>query len=256
MLVSGSALHQSIYMTSANAVTSSVYDFFGGVSSYFNLRESNETLNRRNAVLQEQVEEMQARINYLNAKLAEDTITTWEVLKPYDFIVGRVIKNSVTRPQNYITINRGSLDGIAPEMGVIDQNGVVGVVNVVGPHASRVISLLNPQFRLSCRIQDSGNFGSLVWDGEDPRYAMLEELPRHTVYQKGDTVVTSGYSAVFPAGIPVGVIETDTRVPTENLFSLRIRLLADFSSLDNVQVVKNYLAEEINDLEKDEKEER
>lgn len=249
LLVNSNPVHRSIYLTSANAVTSTVYEWAGNVTGYINLRDNNEELNRRNAELQAQVEMLKAETLFLREKILEESIVLPESLRNYSFIVAHVIKNSVTRPNNFMTINKGSLDGVAPEMGVINQNGVVGVVNVTGDHSARIISLLNPDFRLSCKIKGNDSFGSLVWDGEDPRYALLEELPRHTVYQPGDTIVTSGYSAVFPPDIPVGVIEKGDKYGTDNLFSLKVRLLTDFATLDNVQVVVNSMAEELQRLE-------
>lgn len=250
LLIRTNPVHQSVYLTSANAVSTLCYDWFGGAWGYVNLRETNEDLNRRNAELLSEVEFLNRKVTVLEETLLADSIELPEPLRQYDFVVAHVIKNSVMKPHNYITINKGSEDGIQPEMGVIDQNGVVGVVNVVSPHGARIISLLNPYFRLSCKIKDNENFGSLVWDGADPRYALLEELPRHTVYNVGDTVVTSGYSSVFPPGIPVGVIEANSE-PTANPDALRIRLLSDFSKLSNVQVVINYLAEEMRQLEEE-----
>ncbi len=167
----------------------------------------------------------------------------------FDFIVANVINNSTHRPYNYLTINKGAADGVRPEQGVIDHSGVVGTVSVAGEHYSRVISLLNPNFRLSCKIKDSEHFGSLVWDGLDPTTALLEELPRHTVFKTGDTIVTSGYSAVFPAGLPVGVIVDDADNHKENFFTLKIKLFADFSRLSNVQVVINNRRDEIMQVE-------
>ena len=249
LLIKSNPLHQNVYLTSANSVSSTVYDLSSGVSSYFNLRESNEDLNRRNADLQSQVATLEAQVDLLRERFNVGINDVPEVIKPYDFIVAHVIKNSVMKQNNYLTINKGTLDGIKPEMGVIDQNGVVGIVNVVGPHSARVISLLNPHFRLSCKIKNNDNFGSLVWDGRDPRFALLQELPRHTEFQKGDTIITSGYSAVFPPGIPIGIIESENNKAT----GLRVRLLTDFSTLDNVQVVVNYIAEEVNALEEEEK---
>lgn len=134
-------------------------------------------------------------------------------------------------------------------MGVIDHSGVVGTISVAGPHYSRVISLLNPNFRLSCKIKGSEHFGSLVWDGDDPSVALLEELPRHTVFTAGDTIVTSGYSAVFPAGLPVGVIVEDHKDHKENFFTLRVKLFADFTRLSNVQIVVNNYRDEILEVE-------
>lgn len=249
LLINSNPVHQSVYLTSANGVSATVYDWSQNITGYVNLKEANSDLNRRNAELQAQVATLSKNLNLLQQKLLGDSLTLPDALMPYDFIVAQVIKNSVMQLNNFITIDKGALDGIQPEMGVIDQNGVVGVVNVVSPHYARIISLLNPDFRLSCKIKGNDSFGSLVWDGVDPRFVILEELPRHTVYHPGDTVVTSGYSSVFPADIAVGVIEPDSKSGNDNLFSLKVRLLTDFSTLSNVQVVVNYMAEEINSLE-------
>lgn len=241
-------MHRSIYLTSANSVSATVYDWADNITGFFTLRENNDDLNRRNAELQAEVARLKATVNLLQEEVMAEKLVLPDNLRPYDFIVAHVIKNSVMKADNYLTINKGSDDGVLPEMGVIDQNGVVGIVNVVGPHSARVISLLNPNFRLSCKIKNNNNFGSLVWDGKDPRFAILEELPRHAPYKAGDTLVTSGYSAVFPDGIPVGVIEKQSGKNVDP-DAIKIRLLTDFATLNNVQVVVNYMAEELSALE-------
>lgn len=252
LLFSSNPYQHHVYLTSANAVTSGVYGFTNNVTSYFALRDINEDLNRRNADLQLQVIALGEQVKRLEeARGVDSADIAAPVLQHFDLKVAHVINNSIARPHNYITINKGSLDGIAPEMGVVDQNGVVGVVNVVGEHTSRVISLLNPYFRLSCKVKGSESFGSLVWDGIDPGVALLEELPRHTVFHPGDTIITSGYSAVFPEGIPVGTVLPDKTAHNENFFTLKIRLLADFSTLSNVQVVVNNMKDELNKVEDD-----
>lgn len=242
--------HQHVYLTSAGAVSSWVYSISSNVTSYFNLRENNEDLNRRNADLQAEVLALREQLQRYENQTAQLSPIIPDSLRHYRFVTARVINNSVIRPHNYVTIDRGANDGIRPEMGVIDQNGIVGVVNVVGPNSARIISLLNPHFRLSCKIKNNDTFGSLVWDGNDPGYAVLEELPRHTVYHAGDTIVTSGYSAVFPPGIPVGIVVKGNDSRAENFFSLKIKLLTDFSTLNNVQVVINNYADEIRAVEK------
>lgn len=250
LLMSHNPYQHHVFLTSAGAVASSVYNVQSGVSSYFDLREINEDLNSRNAVLQREILALRSQLQRMNEQLQADTMHLFEPVSDFDFVVAHVIKNSIARPHNYITINRGSDDGILPEMGVIDQNGVVGIVNVVDRHSARLISLLNPDFRLSCKIKGSDNFGSLVWDGADPTVAMLEELPRHTVYHAGDTIVTSGYSAVFPEGLPVGYVIADGKTHNENFFTLKVRLATDFTTLSNVQVVLNKQRAELDSLEK------
>lgn len=250
LLMSHNPYQHHVFLTSAGAVASSVYNVQSGVSSYFDLREINEDLNSRNAVLQREILALRSQLQRMNEQLQADTMHLFRPVSDFDFVVAHVIKNSIARPHNYITINRGSDDGILPEMGVIDQNGVVGIVNVVDRHSARLISLLNPDFRLSCKIKGSDNFGSLVWDGADPTVAMLEELPRHTVYHAGDTIVTSGYSAVFPEGLPVGYVIADGKTHNENFFTLKVRLATDFTTLSNVQVVLNKQRAELDSLEK------
>lgn len=248
LLFNGDPYRQHVFMTSAGRMASTVYKGANNVTSYFDLREINDDLNRRNAELQAEIVRLQETIDALHEANFTDTLVLDSGVRHFDFIVAHVINNSISHPFNYLTINKGSADGVRPELGVIDRNGVVGIVSTTGPHSARVISLLNPHFRLSCKIKRSDYFGSLVWDGENPGEALLEELPRHTVYQPGDTIVTSGYSAVFPSGLPVGTVVEAESDRNQNFFTLRIKLLADFTTLGNVQVVVNNQADELRAL--------
>lgn len=248
LLFNDDPYRRHVFMTSAGRMAATVYKGANNVTSYFDLREINGDLNRRNAELQAEIVRMQETIYRLREQNFTDTLAIDSGVRHFDFIVAHVINNSISHPFNYLTINKGSSDGIKPELGVIDRNGVVGIVSTTGAHSARVISLLNPHFRLSCKIKRSDYFGSLVWDGANPSEALLEELPRHTVFEPGDTIVTSGYSAVFPSGLPVGVIIGADTDRNQNFFTLRVRLLADFTTLGNVQVVINNQAEEIRAL--------
>ena len=249
LLFQGNPYQHHIYLTSANAVSSAVYETANNVTSYFNLRDINEDLNRRNAALEKEVINLREKLQQYSEKEFSDTLVPDAGTDHFDFIVAHVINNSISKPYNYLTIDKGSDDGVKAELGVIDQNGVVGIVSVTGRKNARVISLLNPNLRLSCKIKNSDHFGSLVWDGNDPTTALLEELPRHTVYNPGDTIVTSGYSAVFPPGLPVGIILDDNRDHNENFFTLKRRLFADFTALGNVQIVTNNYGEELAKIE-------
>lgn len=249
LLFQSDPYRRHLYLTSASTVSGSIYKVGHNITSFFSLREVNADLNHRNAVLEAEVVNLREEINRMKLAGYTDTLPVPDSVGHFDFIVANVINNSIHHAQNYVTLDKGSLDGVKLEMGVIDHSGVVGTVSSVGPHYSRVISLLNPNFRLSCKISRSDYFGSLVWDGADPQQAILEELPRHTVFAPGDTVVTSGYSAVFPAGLPVGTIMPDNREHNENFFTLRVKLFADFSRLSNVQVVVNALQDELQQVE-------
>ena len=251
LLFNRNPYQRHVYLTSASTVTASVYDASHTVTGYFHLRDINEDLQLRNAQLESEVIALRQRVDDLDLELQQygDTVTLAPSLRKFDFILASVINNSISSPYNYITISKGEADGVKPEMGVVDQNGVVGVVNVTGQHYSRIISLLNPDFRLSCKVKGSDVFGSLVWDGESPSEAVLEELPKHTVYETGDTVVTSGYSAVFPEGIPVGVITETDRDADDNFVKLRIKLFTDFSQLSTVRLVVSNDRDAIKEIE-------
>lgn len=249
LLFQGNPYQHHVYLTSANSVSSAVYETSHNVTSYFNLREINEDLNRRNAFLEQEVINLREDLQKYAEIDFKDTLIADNGVAHYDFIVAHVINNSISKPYNYLTLDKGSKDGVRAELGVVDQNGVVGIVSVVGKRSARVISLLNPDFRLSCKIKGSEHFGSLVWDCNDPTIALLEELPRHTIYKPGDTVVTSGYSAVFPPGLPVGLILDDDKDHNENFFTLKVRLFADFTALSNVQIVMNNYGEELAEIE-------
>ncbi len=240
-----------VYLTSANAVVSGVYDVAANVTGYINLRDINADLQRRTADLESEVIALREHNLALRQQLLQDSLRTTDSLGRFRFILATVVNNSVVNPYNYITVNKGRLDSIQPEMGVMDQNGVVGVVNTVSDHHARIISLLNPNFRLSCKLRGNDAFGSLVWDGKSPYEAILEELPKQVRFHKGDTIITSGYSAVFPEGIPVGTIIGSTRGEDDNFNTLRIKLLTDFSTLSTVKVISNRDIADIRQAETD-----
>lgn len=249
LLFDSNPYQHSVYLTSANSVTSAIYSASTNLTSYFNLRDINEDLQHRNAELELEAIQMKQRIQQLEELEFNATVKPDSALMRYNFIVAHVINNTITRSHNYITLNKGSVDGVKPEMGVVDQNGVIGKVDVVGRHSSRVISLLNEYFRLSCKVKSSSQVGSLAWDGQDCRYAILLELPRHSVFSKGDTIITSGYSSAFPEGVPVGIVEEELTDYDENFLTAKVRLLTDFSKLSMVRLVIDNLAEEIKIVE-------
>ncbi len=246
LLFKDNPYQQNVYLTSANQLSAAVYKAFNGVTSYFHLRGINESLQERNAALEMELIELRNQMTEM-ALLKPDSLRQ-PALRQYNFVMAHVISNSIAQPNNYITINRGYLDGVNPEMGVIDQNGVVGIVNVAGPHAARIISLLNPHMRLSCKLQRSGFYGSLVWDGKSPQYALLEELPKHITYHKGDTIVTSGYSSMFPPGILVGHVMKVDDSDDGLSFKLEVKLSTNFGNLRDVCVIDDNAVKESLDL--------
>lgn len=246
LLVVNHNYQQSIYLSSANIVTGTVYDSWSAVTGYFHLRSINESLQQRNAELQNEVLNLENQLMQMRA-IVNDSIPT-PTIERFDYIAGRVINNNTRNPKNFFTIDRGSLDGVVTGMGVVDQNGVVGIVNVTGPHMSRVISLLNETQRFSVKLKDKPFYGSLVWKGSDPNTAYVEEIPRHAVYEIGDTIVTSGFSTSFPEGIPTGIILSRVHSKDDSFFTFKVRLASDFRTLSSVRVIKDIYKNEIDSL--------
>lgn len=247
LLVSGNAYRQSIYLTSANAVTGSVFGAWANVTGYFSLRETNKDLQASNAALQNEVLNLQHELSEYKA-LLNDSLIKPAFTKRFGYVTAAVINNNTRHPRNYFTINRGSLDGIQPGMGVVDHNGAVGIVNVAGAHMSRVISLLNETQHFSVKIKNTAFIGSLSWKGGDPTVGYVEEIPRHAIYHKGDTIVTSGFSTTFPEGIPVGVVTNRVKGHDDSFFTLKVKLMPDFNTLSTVRVIKDIYKEEIDSL--------
>lgn len=248
-LFSTNPFHHHIFMTSAGRVVASIYDTANSFTSYFGLKDTNEDLQRQTADLQRQLLEANLKLQAYEEYYHADTMRVSPEVTACDFIIATAINNSFTKPNNYLTINKGALDGIRPEMGIIDQNGIVGIVNLTSDHYARVISLLNPNFSISCKVKGSSSSGPLGWDGKNYQEALLREIPRHTVYNPGDTIVTSGYSAIFPEGIPVGTIVRNEETIDNNFLTLRVKLFTDFSNISTVRVISNPHIEEIKALE-------
>lgn len=246
MLVSNGRYHSSVWFTSANAVSSRVYSMSNGISGYFNLREINQSLQQSNAMLENEVLSLRTQIADYKSLLGDSLDNSHT--KRFDFVLATVLNNSTRHPRNYFTINRGVSDGIESGMGVVDQNGIVGIVNVAGDNTARIISILNNTQRISVKLKDTQMIGSLVWRGNDPRIAYVEEIPRHATYLIGDTVVTSGFSTTFPADIPVGTVMGRIKSADDNFFILKIRLASDFNNLSTVRVLKDAYKNELDSL--------
>lgn len=245
---------RSIFLGTSNEVVGEVYDVSGEVISYFGLKKANEELLLRNAELQDRMLSLE---DYIYQR-AIDSLKTQAILKDslirndnqFEFIIARVINNSVSRIENYIWINKGEKAGIKTEMGVVSEQGIVGIVRAVSANYSVIQPVINPKTILSCKVKGSNIPGSLTWTGEDYRYVNLEGFPRYEKFEKGDTIITSGYSGIFPEGIVVGYIEDSKGQSDDNFLTLKVRLSTDFATLKNVLVIKNNNIQEIVDLEK------
>lgn len=248
LLFSHNSYQQSVYLSSANIVSSSVFGTASEVTGYFHLRSINESLQASNAMLENEVLNLRNEIAELKTQLS-DSIRPEHYVERFSYVPATVVNNSVRHPRNYFTINRGKQDGVDVGMGVVNQNGIVGIVNVAGPRTARVISILNETQHFSVKLKDTNFIGSLAWKGGDPSIAYMEQVPRHTRFHAGDTVVTSGYSTTFPADIPVGVVMNRIKGSDDNFFILKVRLNSDFKALSTVRVIKDEYKNELDSLQ-------
>lgn len=229
----------SVWVSTANAVAGKVYEWNSAVESYFSLTSINEDLARRNFYLERQV----SQLSRLYGELTRDTSAAeragLRLLSQYSAIPAKVVDNTLDRPYNLMTIDRGRLDGVKPDMGVACGSGVVGIVYLVADRYSVVMPVLNLKSRISCTIRRRGYVGYLAWYGGDPTVAYVEDIPRHARFRRGDWVETSGYSSIFPAGVTVGKILQVYNSRDGLSYRLKVQLSTDFGNLRDVLVVSD-----------------
>ena len=232
MLFRYNSYQNSVWLSSANIVSGQVHEWTSAVSQFFALKRLNEELTQRNIVLEQRL-----------TRLSEQTDTAATTLpgewSETQLLPAKVVANTINRPDNLMTINRGAADGVRPDMGVVGGNGVVGVVYMTSQRYSVVIPVLNRQSRISCSIRGRDYFGYLRWDGGDPLYAYLEDIPRHAKFKKGEWVETSGFSYIFPPGISVGRIVGIYDSADGLSYRLKVHLATDFACLRDVSVIND-----------------
>jgi len=239
LLVENNQYQNTKFFNSSNRLAAGILGFSQSTREYFSLRQINEEISRDNAQLRTALEAAAA----VNPTVSRDTVAR------YEFVSAKVINNSVAQFKNYVTINRGKDAGIEPGMAAVSTYGAVGKVKSVSDHFSVLISLLNIDEQVSSVLKRTGNFGTSQWDGTDPRMVNLLYIPRHVKPEVGDTVVTSGYNAIFPAGVMVGIVES-VKLKDEALFyDIRVTLAQDFRRLSFVKIVKSKLKRELDSLE-------
>jgi len=227
------------------------YAVANNVTSFLHLKKNNQQLLERNAQLERDLFALKAQ---MELKAADDSVAveafvadTTEQVR-FDFIPAEVVNLSFAGPNNFITLNKGASHGVRPDMGVISQRGVVGVVSNVSDRFSMVIPVINPKFRLSAKLKNSENYGSVSWNGKNVRQAQLGELPKHESFQVGDTVITS-FSRIFPKRLVIGTVSGMGESKDDNFNTFTIQLATDFYSLQDVFIIRDALYEEQKTLE-------
>lgn len=243
LLVNNSYFQRAKVVRYTSDMASVINGHITSFTQYLHLKEVNTSLAEENARLK----------NKLDWYLSKDTTIRGNRIDStrglnYSYLKAEVVNNSINKQHNYLVIDKGGVDGIKPEMGIVTSDGIVGVVLSTSKNYANVVSMLNQSFRASARLKHSDYFGSLAWDGKDYRYMNLSDIPQHVKIKVGDTVETSGYSSLFPPGVFIGLVES-YKVQGGNFLQLRVRLKIDFKKLRYVDVVTSYRKEEIQKIE-------
>ncbi|MBQ7221879.1 MAG: rod shape-determining protein MreC [Bacteroidales bacterium] len=243
ILITNSSIVQKYrIMGNVRSVQAYFWDKGNNIGRYFSLKEENDALIRENYSLRQQLTDLQ------NIETYQDSIGL-NIERQFTLIPATIIKNSTNNQHNFLILNKGIRDGVTEGMGVISHDGVVGVINSVTDKFSHVISFLNTSQSISVKLANSNYYGPMRWDGVSTNNAIMGDVPLFCEAAPGDTVVTSGFSAIFPPNIPIGVV-SDVESIGGLYKTLGIKLFQNYNSLSSVYIVTNRNIDEIKELEK------
>ena len=227
--------------------------FFGTLSSfvtevndYLALRTINGKLVAENTNLRNKLEELKA----YQQKFQEDSLLhpVRNISADYTYQTAEIVNASSNKTKNYITIDKGTDSGIRKEMAVCSSEGIVGIIQNVSRHYAKILPLINTNLRVSAKLKKNGYYGSLQWDGNDYRYSYLNDIPFHVNVEQGDTIVTSGFSSIFPEGEMIGFVETVNK-ETANFLSIKVKLATDFKKISDIYIITDLRRDEKQELE-------
>lgn len=243
--------HESVFDVFSNEITGSVNSRFNSIENYFALKKENEALRQQNAEL---LNKLKADFSWPDSSIQfiSDTIRidSLEQYRKFLFLPAKVISNSVNTQQNYLMLQRGSAQGVAPNMAVVGPSGIVGTVINVSRNMSVVMSLLHRQTKVVAVMKKGSGFGEISWDGSNPHYVTLLKVPKTVQIEKGDTVVTSQFSDKYPPGYVIGTVEEVGNDESSGSYKLKVKTATDFFRIQNAFVIKNLQREELEALEK------
>ena len=237
MIVQNNHFQRAAFINSTNGVTANTFQTLSNWKNYFSLKSANEQLALENAKLQ----------TLLSQKGVNDTIAS---ILPKRYIPAMIINNSIAKRNNYLTLDKGAKHGVKKGMGVVTPNGVIGIIKEVSEHFSSVLSVLHAKSKTSVMLLHSHYFGSLEWKGGNYQSAVVNDIPSHVELKIGDTIISSGYSSIYPSDILIGTISKINTKPHKNFHQIDIQFLEDFKQLKYVSITQGALSNEIQRLEK------
>ena len=244
LLATGNNYHNTRVVNGIRGLINGIEEKINNTRTYLNLREINENLAAENVALRNSIGRLVKKENSLFFSVSDSIYR-----QQYLHTSAEVINNSINRQKNFFTINKGELHGIKVDMAVTSENSVAGVIVGCFANYSVAMSFLNLDFKLSARIKSNGYFGSLSWDGRDYSHAILSEIPQHVSVNMGDTIETTGYSAIFPEGVMVGTVSDFEKIGSD-FYKITISLITDFKKLHFVDIIGNMKKTEQLELEK------
>jgi rod shape-determining protein MreC len=246
MLFNYNKYQHTVYSATAGEITGKVSSQVNNVEYYFLLKKTNDSLVKVNANLYNKLKQNYEMPDSVT-KLAIDTmqIDTVYHKRKYLYMPAKVIGNSVSQPNNYLEVHRGSLEGVTPDLGVTDiNNSVVGTVVDVSKNYAVIMSLLHRQSNISAKLKKSGETGSIIWDGIRPNIVTLKDISKDVKVAKGDTVITSGFSDKFPFGLLIGTVREVVNDKTNSTYLIKVKTAANFYNLQYVNIINNLQKDE------------
>lgn len=237
LIIRNNEYQRNAFFSSSNAVIGWNYSVYSYCAEYFHLRRENQILQEENTRLSNELALKTNECNALREGILDPGYTFAEMRKAY--IPAKVINASCNKRHNYLTINKGVRDSVQKDMGVVNANGVVGIVSQTTNRFATVIPIINISMQLSCKIKRCGSIGPLVWNGKDYRYAYLNDIAKHIDIQAGDTIVTSGYTPTFPEGIMVGVVKEVSTPLSSAYHNIKVELAVDYTKLNHVKIISD-----------------
>lgn len=240
LLANSQRFHRNRMVNTTNDVVGKIYEWGGAIGNYFRLNKANEQLAEENAMLRQRL-----------SVVYDTTTCTYDISQGdtlYKYIPAQVVNNSTNQANNYIIINKGAVDGVERDMSVISTDGIVGVVTDVSRHYASIMSLLHSKSVVGVRIKESQELASVKWETNNYRYGMVEDIPTHILLQKGDTILTSSHSYIFPEDLMVGTVEEFYPTAVDALNRAKIRFATDFATLRHVYVIKDLHKPELDSL--------
>lgn len=226
-----------IFLSTSNAFSGAIYKYRASVKDYFSLALTNKQLRGENEALMAENARLRKLITGKDPEeFSRDSVIGDTADRRFRFVGADIIHNSVTQNNNTLTLDKGEKDGILPNTGVIGGNGIVGIVRMTSDHYASVMSVLHRQTNISAAIRGKDYFGSLVWEGNDPKIMYLKAIPKHADVSVGDTVQTSGFSQLFPQGILIGKVVEINLPDGQNFFKLKVEMANDLSNLQQAYV--------------------